>query len=87
MLFVAMNVGLGTVGTPLEHSGKLEACQLLSFEEGLGCEDNGALLGIAYNATQSRLCDVPPFDTTTGRSEDQLQVTLAGGRTRYHLSS
>ena len=80
MLFVATSVALGTVGTPLEHSGKLEACQLLSFEEGLGCEDNVALLGIAYNATQSRLCDVPPFDTA-GRSEDQLQVTLANGRT------
>ena len=51
MLFVAMNVAFGTVGTPLEHSGKLEACQLLSFEEGLGSEENGALPGIAYNVT------------------------------------
>ena len=77
-----MNVALGTVGTPLEHSCNLEACQLLSFEEGLGSEENGALPGIAYNATQCRLCDVPPSDTAIGRSEDQLQVTLAGRRTR-----
>ena len=59
MLFVAMNVTLGTVGTPLEHSGKLEACQLLIFEEGLGSEENGALPGIAYNATQRWLLEEP----------------------------
>ena len=75
------------MGTPREHSGKLEACQLLSFEEGLGREENGALPGIAYNVTQCRLCDAPPFDTATGRSEDQLQVTLAGGRTKLHHNS
>ena len=82
MLFVATSVSLGMVGTPLEYSGKLEACQLLSFEEGLGSEENGALPGIAFNVTQCRLCDASPSDTATGRSEDQLQVTLAGGRTR-----
>jgi len=53
VLFVATSVALGTVGTPLEHSGKLEACQLLSFKEGVGSEENGALPGIAYNVTQS----------------------------------
>ena len=53
MLFVATSVALGTVGTPLEHSGKLEACQLLSFEEVFGSEENGASPGIAYNVTQS----------------------------------
>jgi rubredoxin len=86
VLFAATSVALGTVGTPLEHSGKLEVCQLVGFEEGLGSEETGALPGIAYNDTyndtQCRLCDVPPFDTAIGRSEDQLQVTLAGGRTR-----
>ena len=82
MLVVATSVACSTVGTPLEHSGKLEACQRLSFEEGLGSEQNGALPGITYNVTQCRLCDVLPFDTATGRSEDQLQVALAGGRTR-----
>ena len=44
MLFVASSVALGTVGTPLEHSGKLEACQLLSFEEGLGARRMGRFL-------------------------------------------
>ena len=68
MLLVAMNVALGIMGrTSLEHSGKLEACQLLSFEEGLGSKENGELPGIAYNVTQCRLCDVPPFDTANRR--------------------
>ena len=53
MLFVATSVAIGTVGTPLEHSGKFDACQLLSCEEGLGSEENGGLPGIAYNVTQS----------------------------------
>ena len=47
MLFVATNVDFGTVGTPLELSGALGTCRLLSFEERLGNEGNGALLGIA----------------------------------------
>ena len=53
MTFVATSVALDPVGTPLEHSGTLEACRLLSFEEGLVSEENGALPGIAYNVTQS----------------------------------
>ena len=53
MLFVATSVALGTLGTPLEHSGTLEACRLLSLEERLGSEENGTLPGIAYNVTQS----------------------------------
>ena len=53
MLFVATSVALGTAGTPLEHSGTLEACRLLSSEERLGSEVSGTLLGIAYNVTQS----------------------------------
>ena len=47
MLFVATNVEIGTVGTPLELSGALGACRLLSFEERLGNEVIGTLLGIA----------------------------------------
>ena len=53
MLFVATSVLFGTVGTPLEHSGTLEACRLLSLEERLGSEENGTLPGIACNVTQS----------------------------------
>ena len=47
MLFVATNVEIGTVGTPLELSRTLGACRLLSFEERLGNEGNGTLPGIA----------------------------------------
>ena len=47
MLFVATNVDFGTVGTPSELSGTLRACRLLSFEERLGNEVIGTLLGIA----------------------------------------
>ena len=47
MLFVAATVKIGTVGTPLELSGTLKACRLLSFEERLGNEVIGTLLGIA----------------------------------------
>ena len=47
MLFVATSVDLGSVGTPLELSGTLEACRLLSFEERLGNEVIGTLPGIA----------------------------------------
>ena len=53
MLFVATNVENGTVGTPLELSGALGTCRLLSFEERLGNEVSGTLLGIAQNVTQS----------------------------------
>ena len=53
MPFVATSVLFGTLGTPLEHSGTLETCRLLSFEERLGSEEIGALPGIAYNVTQS----------------------------------
>ena len=53
MLFVATNVDIGTVGTPLELSGALGTCRLLSFEERLGNEVSGTLLGIAQNVTQS----------------------------------
>ena len=53
MLFVATNVESGTVGTPLELSGALRTCRLLSFEERLGNEVSGTLLGIAQNVTQS----------------------------------
>ena len=53
MLFVATSVALGTVGTPLEHSGTLEACRLLSCKERLGSDEIGTLPGIAYNVTQS----------------------------------
>ena len=53
MLFVATNVEIGTEGTPLELSGALGACRLLSFEERLGNEVSGTLLGIAQNVTQS----------------------------------
>ena len=47
MLFVATNVRIGTVGTPLELSGTLGACRVLSFEERLGNKVFGTLLGIA----------------------------------------
>ena len=47
MLFVATSVYIGTVGTPLELSGTLEACRLLSFEDKLGNEVIGTLPGIA----------------------------------------
>ena len=53
MLFVATNVKNGTVGTPLELSGALRTCRLLSFEERVGNEVSGTLLGIAQNVTQS----------------------------------
>ena len=53
MLFVATTVMSGTVGTPLELSGTLEACRLLSFEERLGDEVIGTLPGIALNVAQS----------------------------------
>ena len=52
MLFVVTNVLFGTLGTPLEHSGTLETCRLLSFEERLGSEEIGVLAGIAYNASR-----------------------------------
>ena len=51
MLFVATNVKNGTVGTPLELSGALRTCRLLSFENRVGNEVSGTLLGIAPNAT------------------------------------
>ena len=51
MLFVATNVKNGTVGTPLDLCGTLATCRLLSFEERLGNEVSGTLLGIAPNAT------------------------------------
>ena len=51
MLFVATSVLFGTVGTPSEHSGTLETCWLLSFEERLGSEEIGKFPDIAYNAT------------------------------------
>ena len=47
MLFVATNVEIGAVGTPLELSPTLGTCRLPSFEERLGHEVNGTLLGIA----------------------------------------
>ena len=47
VLFVAATVMIGTVGKPLELSGTLEACRLLSFEERLGYEVSGARPGIA----------------------------------------
>ena len=53
MLFVATNVESGTVGTPSELSGALRTCRQLSFEERLGIEVIGTLLGIAYNVAQS----------------------------------
>ena len=53
MLFVATIVKNGTVGTPLELSGTLGTCRLLSFEERLGNEVSGTLLGIAQNVAQS----------------------------------
>ena len=53
MLFVATHVEIGTVGTPLELSGALGTCRLLSFEERLGNEVSGTLLGIAQNVSQS----------------------------------
>ena len=53
MLFVATSVKIGTKGTPLELSGTLEACRLLSFEERLGNEVIGTLPGIALNVAQS----------------------------------
>ena len=53
MLFVATNVEIGTVGTPLELSGALRTCRLLSFENRVGNEVSGTLLGIAQNVTQS----------------------------------
>ena len=53
MLFVATHVKSGTVGTPLELSGALGTCRLLSFEERLGNEVSGTLLGIAQNVSQS----------------------------------
>ena len=53
MLFVATNVKNGTVGTPLELSGALRTCRLLSFEERVGNEVSGTLLGIAQHVTQS----------------------------------
>ena len=53
MLFVATSLKIGTVATPLELSGTLEACRLLSFEERLGNEVIGTLPGIALNVAQS----------------------------------
>ena len=53
MIFVATSAALGPRVTPLEDSGTLKACQLLSFEERLGSEEIGALPGIASNVTQS----------------------------------
>ena len=47
VLFVATTVMIGSVGTPLELSGTLEACRLLSFEERLGNEVIGTRPGIA----------------------------------------
>ena len=47
MLFVATSLKIGTVATPLELSGTLEACRLLSFEERFGNEVIGTLPGIA----------------------------------------
>ena len=47
VLFVAATAMIGTVGTPLELSGAFGTCRLLSFEERLGNEVIGTLLGIA----------------------------------------
>ena len=47
MLFVATNVEIGAVGTPLDLSGTLGTYRLLSFEERLGNKVIGMLLGIA----------------------------------------
>ena len=54
MIFVATSAALGPRVTPLEDSGTLKACQLLSFEERLGSETEeiGAFPGIASNVTQ-----------------------------------
>ena len=52
MLFVATSVDIGTVGTPLELFGTLEACCKLSFEERIGNEVIGTLPGIASNVAQ-----------------------------------
>ena len=53
MIFVATSAALGPRVTPLEDSGTLKACQLLSFEERLGSDEFGAFPGIASNVTQS----------------------------------
>ena len=53
MIFVATSAALGPRVTPLEDSGTLKACQLLSFEERLGSEEFGTLPGIASNVTQN----------------------------------
>ena len=53
MLLFATNVENGTVGTPLDLSGTLGTCRLLSFEERLGNEVSGTLLGLAQNVGQS----------------------------------
>ena len=53
MQFVATSVDLGSVGTPLELSGTLKICRLLSFEERLGNKVIGTLPGIALNVSQS----------------------------------
>ena len=47
MLFVATSVDIGAVGTPLELSGTLETCWLLSSEDRFGNEVVGTLPGIA----------------------------------------
>ena len=49
MLFVATSVDVGTVGTPLEPYGILEAYQQLGFAERLGNDVIGTLPGIAWN--------------------------------------
>jgi hypothetical protein len=53
VIFVATSATLGPRVTPLEDSGTLKACQLLSFEERLGSEEIGTFPGIASNVTQS----------------------------------
>ena len=53
VLFIATHVEIGSEGTPLDLSGTLGTCRLLGFEERLGNEVSGMLLGIAQIVAQT----------------------------------
>ena len=78
----------------MEHSGTLEACQLLSLEERLGSEENGALPGIAYNVTQiiwefteKLAMESLGFSKRQDQKEQFMSAHAAGASTRPPIPS
>ena len=70
VLFDATSVDVGTVGTPLEPYGILEAYQQLGLAEPLGNDVIGTLPGIAWN---DALCS---GDAQTSRIMATCAVTV-----------